>query len=131
MRFETPLLDGILIKRYKRFLADIKLAESGEIILAHVANSGSMIGVKDPGSPCRLSLASNPNRKLKYSLEMVKAQDGSWVGINTSLTNKLVAEAFCVGRVASWRKFETLDSEVKINSKSRLDFLMSRADSRH
>ena len=76
-----PLQPGILIKRYKRFLTDVEL--SGQIVTVHCPNSGSMKGVSEPGSPVMISRSNNPKRKLKYTLELVKAKD-IWVGINTN-----------------------------------------------
>jgi len=125
MKFERPLVDGVLIKRYKRFLADVKLVETGEIILAHVPNSGSMLGVSDSGSSCRVSISDVITRKIPYTLEMVKTPSGEWVGVNTSLTNKLVREAFEKKKISDWKKFVSIQGEVKINKESRLDFLLS------
>lgn len=119
-----PLIEGILLKRYKRFLADVKIQGSGETVLVHVPNSGSMIGVKEPGSLCRISKSENLKRKIPYTLEMVKSVDNSWVGVNTSLTNKLVKEAYTKGLIKPWRAYGEIQSEVKINSESRLDFLL-------
>src|ERR1700758_3969377 len=93
MNYKSPLIEGRLIKRYKRFLADIELKD-GSIILAHVPNSGSMKGVSDPGSLCRISKSDNLLRKIPYTLKMVQTLGGEWVGVNTSLTNHLVQEAF-------------------------------------
>jgi sugar fermentation stimulation protein A len=124
MKFQAPLIQGTLLKRYKRFLADIEL-EDGSKIVAHVANSGSMLGVSEPGSLCRLSLSPNLDRKLRHSLEMVRVSTGAWVGVNTSLTNKLVHEAFENKIVKGWTRFSEIQREVKINKESRLDFLLT------
>ena len=124
MKFETPLIEGILLKRYKRFLADVQLRGKNTIV-AHVPNSGSMLGVSGPGSLCRVSISTNPNRKLAHTLEMVRGAEGCWVGVNTSLTNRLVSEAFQQKRVADWIKFNEITSEIKISEESRLDFLLS------
>ena len=124
MRFKTPLIEGVLMKRYKRFLADVKLS-TGEIVLAHVPNSGSMKGVSDPGSPCRISKSENLDRKIPFTLEMVCTNKGQWVGVNTSLTNFLVQEAFEMKKIDDWGDLDTLQREIKINSQSRLDFLLS------
>lgn len=72
MRYPAPLIEGKLIKRYKRFLADIELAD-GKMITAHCANSGSMLGLIEPGSEVWVSPANNPKRKLKYTWELVRA----------------------------------------------------------
>src|ERR1700744_4439381 len=121
MKFPSPLIECVLLKRYKRFLADIRLP-SGETVVAHVPNSGSMIGVSDPNSLCLVSRSENPLRKLAYTLEMVRTLDGVWVGTNTSLTNKLIEEAFELGTFADWQIFSRLQREVKISAETRLDF---------
>ncbi len=85
MRFPDPLLPGRLVRRYKRFFADVELTEgakAGDVVTAHCPNPGSMLGLKDPGLPAWLSPARNPDRKLRYTLELVEA-DGAMVGINT------------------------------------------------
>lgn len=123
MKFEKPLIKATLIKRYKRFLADVELP-SGEVVVAHVPNSGSMLGVSQPQSPCLLSVSSNPNRKLPYTLEMVQTESGSWVGVNTAKTNALVREAFENKVIPGWKAFNEIQGEVKINVKTRLDYLL-------
>ena len=90
MKFASPLVRGTLLKRYKRFLADIQFPDGREIT-AHVANPGAMIGLATPGSEVWLSQSDNPKRKLAYSWELVKA-DGVLVGLNTALPNPLAAE---------------------------------------
>ncbi len=91
MRFPDPLIRGRLLRRYKRFLSDIEL-DSGEVVVAHCANPGAMLGLKDPGAPVWLSPSRNPKRKLKYSWELIRV-DGHLVGINTALPNRIVEEA--------------------------------------
>mgnify|MGYP003644170767 FL=1 len=111
------------MKRYKRFLADVEL-ESGEFITAHVANPGSMMGLKDAGMTVWLSPANNPKRKLQYSWELVAA-DGALVGINTAHPNGIVAEAIENGKVAALAGYDTLTREVKYGANSRIDMLLS------
>ena len=97
MKFDTPLIEGVLVSRYKRFFADVRLA-SGEIVTAHCANSGSMLSVKDAGARVLLSPASNPERKLRFTWEIIEVA-GSLVGINTGHPNRLVAEAIAAGQI--------------------------------
>lgn len=122
MDFPDPLISGRLIKRYKRFLSDIEL-EDGTIVTAHCANSGSMMGLKDPGSEVFLSPANNPKRKLQYTWELIKV-DGSWVGINTALPNKIAAEAIENQNIPELTGYETLKREVKYGENSRIDILL-------
>src|SRR5690554_5878737 len=97
MPFPTPLVRGTLVKRYKRFLADIVL-EDGTAITAHCANPGGMIGLDMPGLPVWLSKSNDPKRKLAYSLELVELPTGL-VGINTAHPNRIVAAALKAGRI--------------------------------
>ena len=83
-----PLYPGILVKRYKRFLADIQL-DTGELITAHCPNTGPMTGVCQIGAPVQVSFHDNPKRKLAYTWEMIYMDD-VWIGINTALPNKLI-----------------------------------------
>jgi len=122
MKFPVPLLKGTLVQRYKRFMADIVL-ESGEEITAHCANSGSMLGVKEPGSEVWVSPADNPKRKLKYTWELIKVGK-SFVGINTSLPNKIVQESIETGVVPELQGYATLRREVKYGKNSRIDILL-------
>ncbi len=122
MRFPTPLLPATLIRRYKRFLADVIL-EDGSEITVHCPNSGSMLGCSEPGSPVMLSRATNPKRKYAHTLEMVRV-DGNWIGVNTSLTNSLVREGLEAGIFPEAGKFTTIKPEVKVG-RSRLDFRLS------
>ncbi|MEX1034350.1 MAG: DNA/RNA nuclease SfsA [Sneathiella sp.] len=123
MKFPSPLIRGRLIKRYKRFLADVEL-ENGEVITAHVANPGSMMGLKDAGMTVWLSPADNPKRKLQYSWELAAA-DGALVGINTAHPNGIVAEAIANGEIEALKGYDTLTREVKYGAKSRIDMLLS------
>lgn len=122
MKLPNELLSGVLIKRYKRFLADVKL-DSGRIVTAHCPNSGSMKGCKTPGSAVLLTYDPRPTRKLKYTWELVKA-DGVWVGINTMYPNKLVKEAILDGTVTELQGYEMLRPEVKYGENSRIDILL-------
>lgn len=117
------LIPGRLVKRYKRFLADIEL-EDGSVVTAHCPNSGSMQGCNLPGSLVMLSLSPNPNRKLAYTWELVQA-DGYWVGLNTMLPNRLAEEAILDGTIAELQGYENLRREVPYGSeRSRIDILL-------
>ena len=122
MKFPTPLFKGTLVQRYKRFMADIVL-DTGEEITAHCANSGSMLGVKEPGSEVWVSPANNPKRKLKYTWELIKVGK-SYVGINTSLPNKIVQESIETSVVPELKGYDTLRREVKYGKNSRIDILL-------
>ncbi len=122
MKFAENLTEGRLLKRYKRFLADVEL-EGGEIVVAHCANSGSMLGCKEPGSKVYLSPNTNPKAKLDWRWEMVEV-DGALVGINTSHPNKLVAEAILDGTIAELQGYGSLRREVKYGLNSRIDILL-------
>ena len=122
MKFPNPLIKGKLIKRYKRFMADIEL-EDGSVVTAHCANSGSMISVNEQGAEVWISPANNPNRKLKYTWEMIRV-DRHLVGINTQIPNILVTEAISAGKVASLQEMESLRREVKYGKNSRIDLLL-------
>ena len=122
MKFEFPLVPGILIQRYKRFLADIKL-DDGSIITAHCPNSGSMMNLKKPGNKVYVWDSKNPKRKLQYTWELVEA-DGVLVGINTNRPNYLVKEAIENGVIEELQGYKTIKTEVKYGKKSRLDIYL-------
>lgn len=129
-----PLISGILQRRYKRFLADIEL-ETGELITAHCANTGPMIGLCAVGSKVMVSKSDNPKRKLAYTWEMIAIENGKesvWVGINTSLPNRIIKIALekqLISPLAS--QYSTVKSEVKFghDGKSRIDFLLTGDES--
>lgn len=122
MKWNEKLVEGQLLKRYKRFFADVEI--SGETVVAHVPNTGSLKSVLETGQRCWLSPSSNPERKLKFTLEAVQPGSGAWVGVNTTWPNQLAREAFELGKIPHWKKFASLQSEVKIHEKSRLDLLL-------
>src|SRR5919112_6308398 len=129
MRFQEPLLEGRLVERYKRFLADVVLS-SGEHVTAHCANPGAMMGLKEPGSRVYLSHAVNPNRKLKYNWEFVEVPAGGGrdqlIGINTPRPNLLVAEALREGRIAPFARYDRVRPEGRYGRNSRVDFLLEK-----
>ncbi len=122
MQFEQNLLSGMLIKRYKRFLADVRL-EDGKVVTAHCPNSGSMKTCAEPGWDVRLSRADNPKRKLKYTWELVH-NGVSWIGINTHLANKLTVEAIESGWIPELSGYPSLRTEVGYGQNSRVDILL-------
>ncbi len=122
MKFKDKLLQGRLIKRYKRFFADIKY--NNITVTAHCPNSGSMMGLLKEGNKVWFSKSDNPKRKLKYTLQIVNVGK-EMVGINTHLTNKIVLEALKLKKIKSLIKFENIKTEVKFSEKTRFDFLIS------
>lgn len=126
MRFDAPLISGTLIKRYKRFLADVTL-DNGEVITASCPNTGSMMGLTTPGNRVWLSTSNSPTRKYRHTLEVVgdKTHGGEClVGINTNHPNRIVAEAISDNRIAPLKGYETLRREVKYGANSRIDILL-------
>lgn len=125
MIFQKPLLRGCLIKRYKRFLADIEL-EDGTFITAHCPNSGAMQGLTNPETPVWVSISSNPSRKLPYTWEMAKVGE-TYVGMNTSTPNHLVEEALKKGIIQELQGYQEFRREVPYGRNSRIDFLLESA----
>jgi sugar fermentation stimulation protein A len=120
------LIPGILVKRYKRFKADVKLAD-GEVVTAHCPNSGSMQECCEPGRPVYLSFHDNPKRKLKYTWELIEMPT-SIVGINTLIPNRLVAESIEAGLIPDFNGYNNISREVKTSDNTRLDILLSSED---
>ncbi len=123
MRYPTPLIPGTLVKRYKRFLADVTL-EDGRDVTAHCANPGSMMGLADPGSRVWLEPNDDPRKKLKYGLRLVEA-GGACVGVDTGAANRVVKEALEAGAIPGLPAYDSLRAEVKYGTGSRVDFLLS------
>jgi sugar fermentation stimulation protein A len=125
VHFEPPLLQGYFQRRYKRFFADVIL-DSGEAVVAHCPNTGSMKNCLVEGGRCWVSTSDNPKRKLKYTLEAVTAKHGGMAGINTGRTNKLIAEALGNSVITELSMYTTIESEVRFGEEnSRLDFCLS------
>ncbi len=122
MQWPGPLVRANLLKRYKRFLADFRL-ESGEVVTAHCANTGSMVTCLADGAPSLLTLSDDPKRKLRYSWQAIQLADG-WVGINTALANALVAEALSLQCIPELRGYPEVLREQRYGHKSRVDFLL-------
>jgi sugar fermentation stimulation protein A len=126
MQFPTPLLRGQLIKRYKRFLADVEL-ENGEAITATCGNTGSMKGLINPGVTVWLSESDSPTRKYRHTWEMVEHDGGrgpTMVGINTNHPNKIVFDAIEAGKVTGLKGYASARREVKYGKNSRIDILL-------
>lgn len=121
----APRRSGILLQRYKRFMADIRLRDSS-VLTVHCPNSGSMKGCSTPGSEVVVSRSANSNRAYPWTLEMVKA-DGVWVGVNTSRTNRLVREALERGVINDFGPVDSVTPEIRVSAESRLDFLVRAA----
>lgn len=129
MKFSPPLVKGTLIKRYKRFLADITL-QDGSQITASSPNTGSMLGLTAPGSTVYVSEHDSPTRKYRHCLEIVEADIGDGpvlVGINTSHPNRLVADALADGKIAPLKGYANHRREVKYGKNSRIDILLEDA----
>ena len=122
MKFKERLLQGTLIKRYKRFFVDIKY--KNKIITGHCPNTGSMMGLLNIGNKIWFSRSDNLSRKLKNTLEIIEVGK-KMIGINTLLTNKIVFEALSQKKIKNFVKFNNIKPEVKFSDKTRFDFLIS------
>ena len=123
MNFEDKLISGVFIKRYKRFFVDIKI--KNKIITAHCPNTGSMQGLLSKGNKVWISKSNNPNRKLKYTLQIIE-DNGSKVGVNTHLTNKIFLHALKNNLVKELDKNIEIKPEVKFGADTRFDFLIKK-----
>lgn len=128
MKFEDSLQKATLIKRYKRFLADICLeegAEKDQEVVAYVANPGAMLTLQKPGSTIWISkVPPESDRKLRYDWHLIETAPGTLVGVNTSLANKIVHEALLEKRIPEFQSYDKIRPEVKYGQNSRIDFLL-------
>jgi len=123
MKFTKSLIKGKLIKRYKRFFADVKI--NNQIVTAHCPNTGSMMGLLEEGNEVYLLKNENPKRKLKYGLEIIKAKK-NLVGVNTHMANKIVHHGLSNNLIKELKKNETIQAEVFFNKETRFDFLAKK-----
>ena len=123
MNFENKLISGVFIKRYKRFFVDVQI--ENKVITAHCPNTGSMKGLLKEGNKVWLSKSNNPDRKLKYTLQIIE-DDSSKVGVKTHLTNKIVLDALNNNLIKEFDKNITIKPEVKFGDNTRFDFLITK-----
>ena len=123
MKFTKSLIKGKLIKRYKRFFADVKI--NNQIVTAHCPNTGSMMGLLKEGNEVFLLKNDNPKRKLKYGLEIIKANN-NLVGVNTHMANKIVSHGLVNNLIKELNYNDTIKSEVFFNKETRFDFLVEK-----
>ncbi len=125
MKLPAPLLEGMLLRRYKRFFTDIELTD-GSVVVAHTPNTGSMKQCAVAGHKVLISQSDNPKRKLKYTLELIKV-GGCWVDTHTQRTNRVVEEALRHNKIKSLENFQ-VQPEYKLGD-SRIDFYLEKAGS--
>ena len=128
MKFETKVIKGRIQKRYKRFLSDITL-NNGEFVHAHVPNTGSMTNCWGENWKVLLTYHDDPKRKMKYTLECTH-NGKTWIGVNTSRTNKIVKEALDLGLIKELKGYKDIKPEKKYGEKSRIDFFLSNHKSK-
>lgn len=124
MEFTTPLIPARLIRRYKRFLADVCLPDGTEAV-AHCPNPGSMMGMADAGIKIWLEPNDDPRKKLKYGWRLIEQADGHFVGVDTGIPNRVVGAALRAGQIEGLPPFVNVRAEVKYADNSRIDFLLS------
>lgn len=124
MEFATPLIPARLIRRYKRFLADVTLPD-GQDVVAHCPNPGSMLGLAETGMKIWLEPNDDPKKKLKYGWRLVDHENGHFTGIDTSVPNKALKSALIAHEIAGLPAYDTVRPEVKYARDSRIDFLLT------
>ncbi|MEL6690704.1 MAG: DNA/RNA nuclease SfsA [Pseudomonadota bacterium] len=124
MRFQTPLVSGRLLRRYKRFLADVVL-DTGQEVTAHCPNPGSMLGLKDEGLRVWVEPNDDPKRKLKYAWRVSELSNGVMVGIDTATPNRIAKEALLSKGIAELAAYDGVRPEVAYGTRSRIDFLLT------
>ncbi len=124
MRFQIPLVPARLIRRYKRFLADMRLADGTEVV-AHCPNPGRMMGLDAPGLPCWLEPNDDARKKLNYGWRLAELPDGHVAGIDTAVPNRIVREALLARAVPELAAYGTVRAEVRYGRASRVDFLLT------
>jgi len=122
MEFARPLLRGRLLRRYKRFLAEVML-DDGREVTAHCANPGAMLGLNAPGTVVWLEPNDDPRRSLRFAWRLVELPGGHWVGIDTGLPNRVVGEALRAGAAPALAGYDRIRPEVRYGAASRVDFL--------
>ena len=121
MNFKNKLISGELVKRYKRFFVDVKI--DNKTVTAHCPNTGSMIGLLEKGNKVWLSKTDNPKRKLKYTLQVIES-NGSKVGVNTHLTNKIALDAIYKSKIQKFKNYNFVKQEINFGNNTRFDLLL-------
>lgn len=126
MRFQTPLVQAVLLRRYKRFLADIRLMDGREVT-AHCANPGSMMGLAEPGASIWVEPNDDPRKKLKFGWRLVEGAAGDFTCVDTAIANRVIKEALEAGQVPELAAYDVVRPEQSYGAGSRVDFLLSGA----
>ena len=125
MRFQTPLIPARLIRRYKRFLADVRLEDDGREVTAHCPNPGAMLGLAGPGMRVWLEPNDDPKKKLKFGWRLVELEEHHLAGIDTGVPNKVVGEALRAGQIPFLAEYRDIKPEQRYGKNSRIDFLLT------
>ena len=128
MRFQTDLLPGRLLRRYKRFLADVVLDRDGQEVTVHCPNPGAMLGLAELGMRVWVEPNDDPRKKLKYGWRLVELEGGHWAGIDTGVPNRVVKEALAARLIPELAGYADMRAEVPYAEKSRVDFLLTGPD---